>query len=102
VAIMEIIGLVLTLLIFAITMVVGGVCFIKSIYFFSKALSHRNVEVTAKNYFTSFNFTNALLVPKGLTSVGKMYRLKALKNIGVFMCLMSLLIVTDHLTKLGI
>jgi hypothetical protein len=42
------------------------------------------------------------LVPKGLTSVGKMYRLKALKNIGVFMCLMSLLIVTDHLIKLGI
>jgi len=99
---MEIIGLVLTLFIFAVTIVIGGMCFLKSIYFFSKALSHRNVEVTAKNYFTSFNFTNALFVPNGLTSVGKTYRLKALKNIGVFICLMSLLIATDHLTKLGL
>ena len=90
----EIINIILGSIFLVIAVVVGFPCLIKSIYFFSKALDHRNLEVAKKNYFTSFNFSNALWVPNGLTLEGREYRQKALRNLVVFIgvvCLLALL-----------
>lgn len=93
---MEMISAVLSTVVFAVVLVVGGLCFFKGVYYFIKALANRNTEVTRSNYFTSFNFTNALWVSDALTPKGKQYRAKAIKNIGSFCCLVIVLAVVNN------
>jgi hypothetical protein len=86
---MEMFGAISTSIFFAITIIFIGIAFFKSMYFFYKALSNTNKDVAKNNYFTSFNFTNALWVPNGLTSKGREYRAKAIKNLGIFIILIA-------------
>ena len=60
------------------------------------ALSNQNCEVTSKNRYTSFNFTNALWVSNALNPKGKMYRAKAFKNLSVFIILVIALALVNH------
>lgn len=86
---MELVGHSITLISFAITIVVGGISLLRSIYFFFKALSNANTEVAENNDFIAFNFTNAIWVPNGLTVQGREYRAKAIRSLGVFIILSS-------------
>jgi len=98
---MEIIGIIAVLICFAITIVLGGFCLIRSIYFFGKALSHKNKDVTENNYFSSFNFTNAIWIPNGLTEKGQEYRAKAIKDFGIFVFLSAATYILLEVTGLN-
>ncbi|GGK81013.1 hypothetical protein GCM10007941_34290 [Amphritea balenae] len=84
---MEILGISVVLISFAITIVIGGIALFRSMYFFYQALSNTNKDVVKNNYLTSFNFTNAVWVPGGLTLKGREYRAKAIKCLGIFIIL---------------
>ena len=94
---MEILGAIVTLISFATTVVVGGICLFKGIFFMTKALAHRNHNVTGKNYFISFNIHNSLWIADGLTEEGKSYRVKAAKNISIFLGLLLLTFFLNHI-----
>ncbi|MBB3167179.1 hypothetical protein [Simiduia aestuariiviva] len=95
---MEIVGVALTLLSFAITLVVGVVCFFKGLYFMSRAASNAASETVKRNSFVSFNKTNVLWVRNGLNEQGRMYRKKAFKNIAVFFALLFITALLSALT----
>ena len=87
---MELAGAVISTILLAVTLVIGGLCFFKGIYFIFKASSNRNEDVANQSSFVKFNFFNSLWVPKGLNEKGKIYRRKAAKNMFVFFGLLLL------------
>lgn len=97
---MEILGIILVPISFSITIVIGGIALFRGMYFVLKALANTNKEVTRANYFTSFNFTNAIWIPNGLTSKGRIYRTKALKNFGIFIILVAVNAVLSELINM--
>lgn len=87
---MEIVGLSIALISFSITVVIGGISLIRGVYFLFKALSNSNLDIAESNYFITFNFTNAIWVPNGLTAKGREYRAKAIKCLGIFIILSAI------------
>jgi magnesium-transporting ATPase (P-type) len=95
---MEMLGIISTSIIFAITIVIVAIALFKGLYFFYKALSNTNKEIAKNNYFTSFNLINAIWVPNGLTSKGREYRSKAIKKLGVFIILTVAMLILANIT----
>ncbi len=95
---MEIITSSIFLVGFSITAVLGGISFIKGAYYIFRAISNRNLSVSAAHPDTKFNICNALWVKNALTDEGKQYRIKGLKNIALFLCLLFITMGLAHLT----
>ena len=71
----------------AILLAVGLPCLVRGMYFTFKAVSNNEPSVATKNRFTRFNPFNALFVPGALNEAGIQYRLRAAKNLLVFVVL---------------
>ncbi len=95
---MEMIGAFITMLSFAISVVVGGVCLVRGFIFTIKARSNMNKDIASHNDFTSMNSYNVLWVPNALTNTGREYRLKAIKNICIFFGLLGITFLLNYLT----